>query len=321
MSGATASTLFASSLSERLTDPRVVLAQAALVVAPLTVVRQFEVVAPEHPALTLVVSPLCTLLTLFFAVDLLQRVTLRLEEQAHGDSDLRPCWRAITDRALVVLNAAFVVPLLVWGQPVVGTLGYTAETLTDLLGTPVAGNHTVVGTLLVGGVVVGAAMMARGVFAWVQVQFGPELATDRLEMYLALRRAFPANGNQSVVPLDGGGHDQIETAVLATACVEYTLTQVVPKDLPQPFDIGRITAEAAPVTASSVSKFVFLTTINRRFLVVLFGSLSFIYAGAFGLHLPSIHQYTLVLGATLGVASQAVYNHPFVAPSRDVLEM
>jgi hypothetical protein len=318
MAGASVSSPFGA-VTKRLRDPRVLAAQA-LVLGAAIALRQL--VDPGHPVLALVVSPVFVFVSLVLVVDVVQRVTLRLEERAHEDSDLQPCWRAITDRTLVLANTAVVVPLLVWSQPIVGTLGYTTEAATALLPvTTATGDHTVVSTLLVGGVVVGAAITTRALFAWVQVQFGPDLSTDRLEMYLALRAALPASGGQSITPLQNGGEGRIGTAALASACVEYRLTQVVPEDFPAAFDIERIASSVDPVAASTPSKFVFLTTLNTRFLVGLFAIQAFIYGGAFALVLPSIHPATLWLGTGLGVASQVVYNNPFVSPSRDVLDM
>ncbi|WP_436901809.1 hypothetical protein [Halovenus halobia] len=320
MASATTSPLFGV-LTDRLRDPRV-LAGQALVFGVAVTLRQGRWVDPENPVLAVAVIPVFVFLSLVLLVDVLQRVALRVEEQTHEETDRRPEWRVITDRTLVLANTALVVPLLVWNQPIVGTLGYTAEALSALL--PVAAvssDHTVVSTVLVGGLVVGAAVMARGALAWIQVQFGPDLSTDRLEMYLALRASLPSEASQSIAPLQDGGQGRIGTAALASACVKYRLTRIVPEDLPAPFDIERLANEIAPVTASTPAKFVFLTTLNTRFLVVLFGSLAFIYSGAFGLYLPSIHPYTLWVGTGLGVASQAVYNHPFVSPSRDVLRL
>lgn len=320
MAGATTSPPFGA-LTDRLRDPRVLAVQALVFTAAVTL-RQGRLLDPGHPVLAVVFIPAFVFLSLALLVDVVQRVTLRVEERAHEETDLRPSWRAITDRTLVLANTALAVPLVVWNQPIVGTLGYTTEALTALL--PVAavsGDHSVASTILVGGVVVGAAMMARGVLAWIQVQFGPDLSTDRLEMYLALRAALPASESQSIAPQQDGGHGRIGTVALASACVKYRLTQVVPEDVPASVDIERIANEVTPATASTVAKFVFLTTLNTRFLVGLFGSLTFIYGGAFALSWPSIHPYTLWLGTALGVASQVVYNHPFVSPSRDVLQL
>lgn len=322
MSGATASSLFASSLTARLSDPRVLAAQAAVTLGPVVAIRQYEWVGPANPVLALVVIPVFTLVSLTLLVDVVQATTLRIEEQTHEDADLSPCWQTIVDRTLVLANTAVVVPLLIWGQPIIGTLGYTAEALAPVVPVaPASAEHSVGSTILVGGVVVGSAIAARGIAAWAQVQFGPDLSTDRLETYLALRAAFPVRGGESIAPLSDGGQGQIPTEELASACVKYTLTQIVPETLSQRFDIEQIAGETAPVSASTPAKFVFLTTLNTRFLVALFGSLAFIYGGAFGLALPSIDAVTLWLGTGLGVASQIVYNHPFVSPSRDVLRM
>lgn len=309
-------------LTNRLTDPRVLAAQGAVILGPVVAIRQYGWIGPANPLLALVVIPGFTLLSLALLVNVIQSTALRIEEQAHEDAELAPCWQTIVDRTLVLTNTAIIVPLLIWGQPIIGTVGYTAEALAPVLSVaPTAADHSLGSTILVGGVVVGSAVAARGIGAWVQAQFGPDLSTDRLETYLALRAAFPVRGDESIAPLSDGGQAQIPTEELASACVEYTLTQVVPNTLSQQFDIERIADEATPVSASTPATFVFLTTLNTRFLVALFGSLLFIYSGAFGLWLPSIDAVTLWLGTGLGVASQVVYNHPFISPSRDVLRM
>jgi hypothetical protein len=321
MSKATASSLFVNTLTNRLTEPRV-LAGQFLLIPSLLAVRQFEVIPPTNPVFTTVVLPACAVGFLFLAVDIIQRVALRLEGQAHENTDLAPCWQGITDRTLVAFNAGIVLPVLLWGQPIVGTIGYTTESLTAVL--PVAtvsGDHTAVNPLLVGGVLVGSAMAARSLFAWIQVQFGPDLSTDRLETYLALRASVPASGSKSLIERSDGGEEHLSTVDLADACVEYSLTQVVPDGVPSSVDIEQITETLPTVSASTPAKMVFLTTLNARFLVGLFGSLAFIYSGIFGLYLPSIHPYTLWLATVLGVGSQIVYNHPFVSRSRDVLRM
>ena len=322
MSGATVSSLFASSLTARLSDPRVVIAQAVVIFGPIVVIRQYGWITPANPVLALVVIPVFTVVSLALLVDVVQNVALRIEEQAHEDADLSSCWQTIIDRTLLLANTALIVPLLIWGQPIIGTAGYTAEALAPLVPmAPTTADHSVVSTVLVGGLVIGSAVAARGIAAWAQAQFGPDLSTDRLETYLALRAAFPVRGGESIAPLIGGNRGQVPTKALADVCVKYLLTQRIPDTLSQQFDIKRIAAELTPVAASSPAKFVFLTTLNTRFLVTLFGALMFIYSGAFALAVPSIDAVTLWIGTGLGICSQVAYNHPFVSPSREVLQV
>lgn len=320
MSGDSAFSIFARSVKDRLTEPRVVGPQLAVIFVLILVFRGDGFVSADNPVLALGVVPVLTYLTLFLPVGVIQDGTLRIEEGTNGDDEVCSRWQSIATRLIVWLNAAVVVPMLIWGLPVTGTLGYTAEAAAELaLGESVSADHSLTGTILIGLVLVGGAWATLGVFTSFQAYIGPNLSKNRIQTYLGLRESLPSRGTDSLAPTTDGRHTRIDTATLADACVKYTLTRAVQEGLPDRLDIERIVEHTTPKPASSRALFVFFITLNRRFLSVLLGSMTFVIAATFGLDLGSISAFTLLVGAILGPATQLGYKHPFVSAEMGVL--
>ena len=314
MSGRPALSLFVGSLRDRLTDPSVVGLQLIGILAPLCVVRQFSLVSEENSVLALVVVPVLVFLSLYLPVGIVQDVTLRLEEQSDSGDAVYPCWQSIATQFIVWINAAIVIPMLIWGLPISGVLGYTAEAATGLvLGEQVVANYSLTGTVLIGLVLVGGAWTALGVLVSLKMFVGPNFAHDRLRMYLGLRSSLRSNGSRTLVPLDDGCQAHIDTAILADACVLYSLTRAAQDGLPKGIDIGRVVEQTTPQPASRWTLSVFLITLNRRFLSVLLGSMVFVIAILFGLELDTLSPVTVLSAAVLGPVTQLPYQHPFVS--------
>lgn len=306
--------LFATSLKTRVTDPRVVSLQLAVIVGTVLAVGRPGPISESNQVLALVAIPGLLLLALFLPVGVVHSVTLRIEEEAKEDDERTSCWLSITDRLLLWINAAFLVPILIWGVPITGTLGYTTEALGPLvLGEQIAGDHSLGAIVVMSAVLVGSAWATLGYLSALKAYLGPSLAEDRIQMYLGLRSLLPSNGRESVLPLGNGGQTYIDTKQLADACVEFTLTQLVPDDVPDSVDIQWIVDHADPRQASVPALFIFHATMNRRFLSVLFGSMLFVIAATFGVAIESISWLTVALGTALGVLSQVAVDHPFIS--------
>jgi len=313
--------LFVHSLTFRLTDPRVIGLQLLVILIPAVLVRQYSVISRAHPVLTLVVIPVFAYLTLFLLVDVLQRLTLRVEEQSKANDELEACWTQIIDRTLIWLNVALLVPLLIWGVPIVGTLGYTTEAVGSLLlSEPITADHSATGVIIVGMVLLGTAMFVRSLIATVLVQLGPDFSDDRLRMYFGLRSSLRSKGEDSAAPRADGGHSFVRTDKLAAACVAFSYTHSKPDHLPRAVDIERLVDRIVPKSVSSPATFVFITTLNTRFLVGLLGGMMFIIGDTFGITLQSVNSATLVLAMAIGALSQVIFNHPFISAGRRVLK-
>lgn len=320
MSGRAGLSLFTGSLKDRLTDPSVVTLQLVTILIPFLIVRQFGLISVENPVLALLVVPLLTCLSLYLPVGLIQDVTLKIEEPAGGDDDVFSCWQSISTRLIIWVNATVVVPMLIWELPIFGTLGYTAEAATELIvSESVTADPTPTGILLIGSVLVGGALTALGLLVSVKMFVGPNLAHDRIQMYLGLRSSLRSSGSESLAPLRDGGYTSVETTTLAHACVKYTLTRAGSEELPDNVDIERIVEQTTPQPASKLALIVFLITLNRRFLSILIGSNIFIIAIAFGIEAGSVSSLTVLIAAVIGPLTQLAYQHPFVSAGLGVL--
>jgi hypothetical protein len=320
MSGRSASALFVSSLRDRLTDPSVLTLQILSILVPLLTVRQLGVISPTNPVLALLVVPLLITLSLFLPVGLIQDLTLRLEAKSIEEQNVFSCWQSIATRLLVWINAAVVIPVIIWGLPITGTLGYTVEAAPELvLSETVAADHTLTGTVVIGLVLLGGAWAAVGLLVSGQMFIGPNLAHDRIQMYLGLRSSLPTTGSASLAPLRDGSETPVDTAELAYACVKYTLTRSGQNTLPDGIDIERIIEQTTPQPASRLTLSAFFITLNRRFLSILFGGMTFFIAVTFGIELGSIRTATVLLAAVIGPVTQLAYRHPFVTAGLGVL--
>ncbi|MXR51224.1 hypothetical protein GRX03_06350 [Halovenus sp. WSH3] len=308
-------------LNRRLTVPLLVGIQAAVVLVSLGALRWSDLVSARHPLVVLVGVPVLVYLTLALPAGVIQDVLLRFEEQTDETDETGVCWGSIRNRTVLWLNAAIVLPVVVWGLPITGTLGYATEAVAEVVpGWTVSADHTATGGVVIGLVLVGSAWSTLGVLVTLQMYLRPTFSEERLQTYLALRSSLPVRGTESIAPRRDGGEIRIETTELADACVQYRLAGRVSEHLDEPVDVERIARLVETTPASMRTRFGLLISPHGRFLSVMFGGMLFIFGISFGLTLDSIQTATLVGATALGVLSQVTYRSPFVSGAPEILE-